>query len=709
MRKFPHYLVSLAFLAACAAKAPEISGIDYPSSRSDEVVDEYHGTMVPDPYRWLENPDSEESRGWISAQNELTFGWLGEIEERETIRTRIEALWNYERFSSPSLQAGHYYYFRNDGLQNQSVLYVTDSLDSDGEVLLDPNTFSEDGTVSMAGWYPSEDGRYLAFGKSDGGSDWRSLHVLDTESGELLEEELKWVKFSSANWNGDGTGFYYSRYPEPDAKLQEMNKMHQVYFHTVGTPQSEDQLMYTNPDNPDEFHWMWESEDHTALFMAHSDSTDDRNRLWWKSIDSKKWIRIFDENDAGYQLLGKKDDIVWIRTNKDAPNGRVFSMNLKKPREQTEVLAESENVLKSVGITGGRIVAQYLVDAQTKVLVHDLDGALVAEVELPGVGSASGWGGKFDQQETFYTFSSFTAPSSIYRFDMQTLESTLFRSSNVDFDPSGYIAKQVFYTSKDGTKVPMFIVHKEGIELDGSHPTLLYGYGGFNVSLTPWFSASRVPWLEMGGVYAVANLRGGGEYGEEWHKAGTKLQKQNVFDDFIAAAEYLQAEGYTRPERTAIQGGSNGGLLVGATLLQRPDLIGAALPAVGVLDMLRYHLFTIGRHWSGDYGTSEDAEEFAALYAYSPVHNAAPGVAYPATMITTGDHDDRVVPAHSFKFAAALQAAQGGNAPILIRIETRAGHGAGKPTQMRIDEIADQYSFLFRALGMELPESFGGQ
>jgi len=707
----PFALITLTVLTACAAKTVAPLGLEYPESPKGDVVDEHHGALVPDPYRWLEesSPENKVIHGWIEAQNTLTFGWLEDVAEKGAIRDRVEALWNYERFSSPTLSADRYYYFRNDGLQNQSVLYVTDSLEAEGEVLLDPNSFSEDGTVSLSGWYPSDQGQYMAYGTSDGGSDWKSLHILDLESGETLEEELQWVKFSGANWNEGGTGFYYSRYPEPDAKLQEVNSMHQVYFHAVGTPQSEDTLVYSNPENPEEFHWVWESEDHTAHFMAHSDSTDDRNRLWWKPIESDEWIRLFDENDAGYSVLGKQGDTLWVRTNKDAPKGRVFSLSLSDPEQQTEIVPESEHVMEGIGIVGKRIVAQYLVDAQTLVKIYELDGTEAGVVDLPGLGSAGGWGGKFEQTETFYTFSSFTAPPQIYRFDMETLESTLFRSSAVEFDPAGYTAKQVFYESKDGTQVPMFIVHKEGLVLDGNNPTLLYGYGGFNISLTPWFSAARVPWLEMGGVYAVANLRGGGEYGEDWHKAGTKLQKQNVFDDFIAAAEYLQAEGYTRPEKLAIEGGSNGGLLVGATLLQRPELFGAALPAVGVLDMLRYHLFTIGRHWSGDYGTVEDPKEFAALYAYSPVHNAAPGVKYPATMITTGDHDDRVVPAHSFKFAAALQAAQAGPAPILIRIETRAGHGAGKPTQMRIDEVSDKYAFLLRVLGMELPESFGGQ
>ena len=704
------FLPLLILVQGCAPKQATVqTGLQYPESPAGDVVDVYHGVTVPDPYRWLEDPKSEESQAWIGEQNALTFGWLGEIQERQAIRDRIEKLWNYERFSSPTWVADRYYYFRNDGLQNQSVLYVTEDLEDEGQVLLDPNTFSEDGTVSLGGWYPSESGKYMAYATSDGGSDWRTLHVMDLESGEVLEDTLEWVKFSGANWNHAGTGFYYSRYPEPNEALQDVNSMHQVFFHTVGTDQSEDVLVYENPEKPEEFHWLWESEDGTTHFMSHSDSTDDRNRFWWKSVESDEWIRLFDENDAGYTLLGKQGDVIWIRTNKDAPNGRVFSLNLTDSATQTPVLAESEHVLEGISLVGGRLVAQYLVNAQTRVEVFELDGTAVGEVSLPGVGSAGGWGGKFDQQETFYTFSSFTAPSAIYRFDMASLESTLFRSSSVDFEPSEYTAKQVFYTSKDGTEVPMFIVHKSGLELDGSNPTLLYGYGGFNISLTPWFSASRVPWMEMGGVYVVANLRGGGEFGEDWHKAGTKLNKQNVFDDFIAAAEYLQSEGYTRPDRLAIQGGSNGGLLVGATLLQRPDLFGAALPAVGVLDMLRYHLFTIGRHWSGDYGTSDDAEEFAALHAYSPVHNAAPGIAYPATMITTGDHDDRVVPAHSFKFAAALQAAQSGPSPILIRVETRAGHGAGKPTQMRIDESADVYSFLFRALGMELPENFEGQ
>ena len=704
-------LVALVcFTVGCAVKQSNAPlSLDYPESLKGDVVDVHHGVQVPDPYRWLEDPQSEESQAWITQQNTLTYGWLDEIQERQLIRDRVETLWNYERYSSPSYSAGRYYYFRNDGLQNQSVMYVTESLEEEGEVLLDPNSFSEDGTVSMAGWYPSDTGRYMAYGTSDGGSDWRKLHVLDLETGETLEETLEWVKFSGAFWNHEGTGFYYSRYPEPEEALQDINAKHQVYFHAVGTPQSEDLLVFETPEKPDEFHWMWESDDGEAHFMSHSDSTDDRNRLWWKPVDSEEWQRLFDENDAGYRVLGKKESTIWIRTNKDAPNGRVFSLNLEQPEQQTSVIAENENVLEGISLVGGRLVAQYLENAQSRVEVFELDGTPVGKIELPGVGSASGWSGKIDQQETFFTFSSFTAPPTIYRFDMATLESTKFRSSAVDFDSTAYTAKQVFYTSRDGTQIPMFIVHKEGIELDGSHPALLYGYGGFNISLTPWFSASRVPWLEMGGVYAVANLRGGGEYGEEWHKAGTKLNKQNVFDDFIAAAEYLQIEGYTRPDRLAIQGSSNGGLLVGATLLQRPELFGAALPGVGVLDMLRYHLFTIGRHWSGDYGTAEDAEEFAALYAYSPVHNAAPGVSYPATMITTGDHDDRVVPAHSFKFAAALQSAQAGQAPILIRVETRGGHGAGKPTQMRIDQTADTYSFLFRALNMELPENFEGQ
>jgi len=709
MLKCPTRLFFLLLLSACAAKSVAPAGMVYPDSPKGDVVDVHHGVNVPDPYRWLEDPDSPESRAWIEAQNGLTFGWLDQVEERAAIRNRVESLWNYERFSSPTLSAGRYFYFRNDGLQNQAVLYVSEYLDADGAVLLDPNTLSEDGTVSLAGWYPSEAGRYMAYGTSDGGSDWKSLHVLDLQTGETLEEELQWVKFSGANWNEEGTGFFYSRYPEPDAKLQQINTMHQVYFHTVGTPQSEDVLQYENPDRPEEFHWMWESEDHTAHFMVHSESTDDRNRLWWKPLDSSEWIRLFDDYDAGYSLLGKQGDTVWVRTNKDAPLGRVFSLELSNPSVQTEIIPESKNVLEGISIVGQRIVAQYLVDAQTQVWVFELDGQEIGQVELPGLGSAGGWAGRFDQEETFFSFTSFTAPSAIYRFDMVTLESVLFRASTLDFDADAYTASQVFFSSKDGTKVPLFIVHKKGIALDGSNPTLLYGYGGFNISLTPGFSAARIPWMEMGGVFALANLRGGGEYGEEWHAAGTKLNKQNVFDDFIGAAEYLQAEGYTRPDKLAIQGGSNGGLLVGATLLQRPDLFGAALPAVGVLDMLRYHLFTIGSHWSGDYGTVDDPKEFAALHAYSPVHNAAPGVSYPATLITTGDHDDRVVPAHSFKFAAALQAAQAGPAPILIRVETRAGHGAGKPTQMRIDEVADRYAFLFRALGMSLPGSFTAQ
>jgi prolyl oligopeptidase len=636
---------------------------------------------------------------------------LGAVPARDAIRARLEALVDHARFGRPRKHGGTYFYTRNDGLQDQSVLYATDGIDGEPRVLLDPNTFSEDGTVSLAGWSPNEDGTLLAYAKSDGGSDWKDWYLLDVQTGEPLPDHLTWIKFSGANWHPDGSGFHYSRFPEvPEGedKLTSANEYSQLFFHKVGTPQSEDALIYGDPEHPKWSFYGGVTQDSAYFVLYIGEGTDPRNRLWLRPAAGEgEWQKLFDDYDAYYWLLGNVGSTFYIQTDKDAPKGRVFSIDVTAPEAgATEVLAEREETLQSATLIGGRLVATWLKDAHTQAELFELNGTPVLSIALPSLGTADGFGGRQDDTETFYSFSSYLAPTTIYRLDVATGESTVFRTPEVDFDPSAFETKQVFYESKDGTRVPMFLVHKTGLVLDGDNPTLLYGYGGFDISITPRFSVSTTAWMEMGGVAAVANLRGGGEYGRQWHEAGTKLNKQNVFDDFIAAGEWLIANGYTRTEKLAIEGRSNGGLLVGACLIQRPDLFGAALPAVGVLDMLRYHKFTIGWAWASDYGTAEDPDEFNALLAYSPVHNVTDGTAYPATFISTGDHDDRVVPAHSFKFAAALQKAQTGSNPILIRIETRAGHGAGKSTSMWLDERSDQLAFLVRALEIEvqLPE-----
>jgi prolyl oligopeptidase len=705
-------LVLVAFLLSCAkAPAPEAPSLTYPDARRGEVVDDYHGTTVADPYRWLEDPDSEETRAWVTAENVVTESYLSGIEQREAIRARLTEVWNFERFGTPSKAGERYLWSHNSGLQDQSVIYVADSLDSEARVLIDPNTFSEDGTRALAGSRASWNGQYLAYAISDGGSDWKTWYIRDIETGEDLGDEIHWSKFSGPTWSHDDSGFYYSRYPEPENPLEAVNEYNQLYYHQLGTPQSQDVLILDNPEMPQQSFGAQVTEDGEWLFVYVSESTANKNRLYVQSLteEGATLEKTWDDNDAAYSVLGNVGERVWLYTNKDAPKGRIVSTNLSDPHNWTEIIPEGEETMDGWGanLVGGKLILQLLQDAHTVVRVHTREGELIEEVELPGIGSAWGFGGKQNATESFYAYSSFTTPTRLYRYDIESGESTLWKESGVSFDVDAYTVSQVFYESKDGTRVPMFIAHKEGIELDGNNPTLLYGYGGFNISLTPWFSVTRMVWMEMGGVLAIPNLRGGGEYGEDWHYAGTKLKKQNVFDDFIAAAEYLVGAGYTRPEKLAIQGGSNGGLLVGATMTQRPDLVKAALPAVGVMDMLRYHGFTIGHAWADDYGRSDDSPEmFQYLLGYSPVHNLEPGTTYPSTMVTTADHDDRVVPAHSFKFAAALQHAHGGTNPVLIRIETRAGHGAGKSTAMRIAEYTDLWSFLVGELEMSpsLPE-----
>lgn len=681
--------------------------LTYPTSRKSDQVDNYHGTQVADPYRYLEDPDSAETKAWVEAQNKVTFGYLNEIPAREKIKQRLTKVWNYEKYSLPFKEGASYFYFKNDGLQNQSVLYTLTSLDAEPKVLIDPNKLSEDGTIALGGLSISENGKLLAYGLSISGSDWQEWKVRDVETGKDLQDHLKWVKFSGASWTHDHKGFFYSRYDEPKekSKLEDVNYYQKLYYHRLGTPQSEDILIYQRPDQKE---WGFSgdvTEDGRYLIISVWLGTDPRNLVFYKDLTNPKAevVELVSKFEADYSFIDNNDSIFYFRTDLNAPRGRVIAIDTKNSSTggAREIIPQTAETLESVGILNNQFVADYLKDARSLVKIFDLNGKFVREVELPGIGSVSGFNGKRNDTETFYSFTSFTTPGTIYRYDMVSGKSQVFRQPKVDFNPAEYETKQVFYRSKDGTQVPMFITHKKGIKLDGNNPTYLYGYGGFNVSLTPFFSVSNLIWMEMGGVTAIANLRGGGEYGEEWHQAGMKLKKQNVFDDFIAAAEWLIANKYTKSAKLAIGGGSNGGLLVGACMTQRPDLFGAALPDVGVMDMLRFHKFTIGWAWISEYGTPENLDEFKALYAYSPLHNLKAGKAYPATMITTADHDDRVVPAHSFKFAATLQAAHAGDAPVVIRIQTKAGHGAGKPTTKIIEEAADKWAFLVRTLDMK--------
>ncbi|HLO50944.1 MAG TPA: prolyl oligopeptidase family serine peptidase [Kamptonema sp.] len=677
----------------------------YPTSRKIEQIDEYHGTKVADPYRWLEDPDSEETQAWIESQNQVTLTYLSKIPAREKIKQRLTQLWDYEKYSIPFKEGDRYFYFKNDGLQNQSVLYTLTSLDGEASILIDPNTLSEDGTVALSGIAISENGKLMAYGLSASGSDWQEWKIRDVETGKDLSDHLKWIKFSGASWTHDHQGIFYSRYDEPNekAKVEDVNYYQKLYYHRLGTPQSEDQLIYERSDQKEWGFSAGVSEDGKYLIISVWRGTDPQNLIFYKDLTNPeaKVIELINEFDAEYGFIDNEGDIFWFQTDLDAPRRRVIAIDTKT-KTSTEIIPQAAETLQSIGILNNQFVSSYLKDAYTQIKIFNLEGSFVREIALPGIGSAGGFGGKRHDTETFYVYTSFTNPNTIYHYDMVTGESTIYRQPQVDFNPEDYETKQVFYSSKDGTKVPMFITHKKGLPLDGNNPTYLYGYGGFGASITPYFSVSTVVWLEMGGIYAIANLRGGGEYGEEWHQAGTKLNKQNGFDDFIAAAEWLIENKYTQSAKLAIAGGSNGGLLVGACMTQRPELFGAALPAVGVMDMLRFHKFTIGWAWCSEYGSPENPEEFKVLYGYSPLHNLQPGTSYPATMISTADHDDRVVPAHSFKFTAALQVAHAGEKPVLIRIETKAGHGAGKPTAKIIEELADEWAFLVQTLDIAI-------
>ncbi len=702
---------ALALMLVSGAAFAEERKLKYPETKKVEQVDDYHGTKVPDPYRWLEDDvrKSPDVAAWVEAQNKVTQEYLATIPYRDAIKKRITELYDYEKISAPTkIGGGKYIFTKNDGLQNQGVLYIQDALDAEPRLLLDPNKLSKDGTVALAGFAPSECGKYAAYGLAEAGSDWNTWKVLEVATGKTLGDDLKWVKFSGASWTTDSRGFFYSRFAEPtgDAKFQATNENQKLHYHRLGTPQSEDVLVYERPDHP-----KWGisgevTEDGRYLVIGISDGTTSRRtRVSYKDLNEPYGlvVDLVANHENKFHLVGNDGPAFYFLTETGSPKGSVVAIDIRTPEKANwkTIVPEAKETLGSVSLLAGAFVCGYMQDARSVVKLFGMDGKFIREVKLPGIGTASGFGGKRTDTETFYTYVSFNTPAATYRYDVITGESKLLRRAKVKFSPDDFEVKQLFYKSKDGTKIPMFVAHKKGLKLDGQNPTLLYGYGGFNISLTPAFGVSRIQWMEMGGVLAVANLRGGGEYGEDWHKSGTKLLKQNVFDDFIGAAEFLVAEKYTSAKKLGIQGGSNGGLLVGACMTQRPDLFGACLPAVGVMDMLRFQRFTAGRFWVDDYGDSANQDEFAAQFKYSPYHNLKPGTAYPPTLVTTADTDDRVVPGHSFKFIARLQECQSGSAPVLARIETKAGHGAGKPTTKIIEEAADLWAFLVKNLDFE--------
>ncbi|MGH9379732.1 MAG: prolyl oligopeptidase family serine peptidase [Thermoanaerobaculia bacterium] len=693
-----------------AVRESEAAPLSYPETRQIELVETLHGVEVPDPYRWLEDLDSEETKAWVAAQNEVTFGYLEQLPGREALQARLTELWDYPKYGVPFEEGGLYFFQRNSGLQNQSVLYVAEDLAAEPRVLLDPNTLSQDGTISLAGYSVSEDGKYLAYALQSGGSDWLEWHVKEVATGEDLPDHIRWSKFSGAAWRRDGSGFYYSRYDEPaeGQALEDANYFQKVYFHRLGPAQEEDQLVY---ERPDEKEWGFSakvSEDDRYLVLSVWKGTDTRNRLFYKDLSrpDAQVVELIDELEAEYRFIDNDGPIFWLYTDLDAPRGKVIAVDTRAPAKESwrTLIPEAEDALQGVNVVADQFVASYLKDAYSVVRRFSMEGEPLGEMELPGLGTVGGFGGERDDTETWYTYTDFTRPGSIYHHDFEAGTSELLWIPELPFDPQGYETRQVFFPSKDGTRIPMFLTARKGVlDAEGARPALLYGYGGFNIPVVPVFSVANLVWMEQGGIYASVNLRGGGEYGKRWHEAGMLHNKQNVFDDFIAAAEWLVGEGYTSPEKLAIRGGSNGGLLVGAVMTQRPGLVAVALPAVGVLDLLRFHKFTIGWAWTSDYGDPEAAEDFRYLMTYSPYHNLEPGTDYPATLLTTADHDDRVVPAHSFKFASRLQAAQAGEDPVLIRIETRAGHGGGKPTTKQIEEARDVLAFALHHVGNRRP------
>ncbi|QDA59825.1 prolyl oligopeptidase family serine peptidase [Hymenobacter jejuensis] len=725
MRKLTYPLLALSALAACRSAQPTVSSpakpasgsytavsnaprlsVEYPKTRKTDHTDDYHGTPVADPYSWLENLDSPETKAWVEAENKVTFGYLEKIPFRDRIRDRLTKIWNYERFGVPEQEGDYLYFSKNDGLQNQAVLYVQKGIEGQPEVLLDPNKFSADGTTALAGTFFSNDHRYMAYATSSGGSDWNTFKVMDLKTRQPLKDQLNWVKFSGAAWGKDG--FYYSSYDAPkkgENGLAGKNEYHKVYFHKLGTAQSSDKLVYEDKAMPLISHHAGVTEDERFLIITRANGTDGTRLSVRDLTDSKqagKFVNIGSSYEYHTSVVGNVDGKLLVYTDYKAPRYRIVVVDPKKPQEANwkDLVPQSDNTLVEVSHVGGRIVASYLKDASSLVKVYTEKGEFLHDVALPAIGTASGFGGRRADKVVYYAFTSFTYPTTIYRYDLASNTSTVFRAPTVDVKPDDYATTQVFYASKDGTKIPMFIVHKKGIKLNGQNPTYLFAYGGFNVSVTPAFSVARMLWLENGGILAVANLRGGGEYGEAWHKAGMTPNKQNVFDDFIAAAEYLTVQNYTNPQRLAIAGGSNGGLLVGATMTQRPDIARVAFPAVGVMDMLKFQKFTIGHAWVPEYGSSDNYAQFQNLYKFSPLHNLKAGTDYPATLITTADHDDRVVPAHSFKFAATLQERNAGPNPQLIRVDVNAGHGAGKSTALQIQEWADIWAFAYQNMGI---------
>lgn len=711
MPRLPHLVLVGALALPLALAARENPKLKYPESKKVDQADDYHGNKVEDPYRWLEDANSGETKSWVEAQNGVTFAFLRGLPDREALKARLTELYNFERYGTPFEVGGRYFFSKNDGLQNQNVIYTTSKLGEKPTVLLDPNTLSTDGTVSLSGYSISDDGKLMAYGVQTSGSDWIEWRLRDVGTQKDLPDKVEYSKFSGASWTADGKGFFYSAYDKPDeaTKLQKTNYFQKLYYHKLGTPQTEDTLVYERKDQKDWGFGGTVSDDGKFLVIRVSQGTSPKNRLFYRKLEggpvAQPVVELMPEPDALYQFLGNEGDVLYFRTDKNASRRRVIAVDTsKKGSAPVELIPEAKESLEAVSFVGGKFICTYLKDAASVVLVFDNKGKRIGEVKLPGIGTATGFGGRPESKETFFSFASFTAPSSSYRYDLKTGAVTPVFQPKVKFNPADYVTEQVFYPSKDGTKVPMFISYKKGMKKDGTNPTYLYGYGGFNIAITPSFSVANLVWMEKGGIFAVANIRGGDEYGEEWHEQGTRMKKQNVFDDFIAAGEFLVAQKYTSKEHLGIGGGSNGGLLVGAVTNQRPDLFAAAVPAVGVMDMLRFQKFTIGWAWVSDYGSSEESPEmFKYLKAYSPLHNIKPGTKYPSVMVTTSDHDDRVVPAHSYKYAAALQAAQAGDAPVLIRIETKSGHGAGRPTSKIIEEAADRWAFLWNALAPKKP------
>jgi len=694
--------LALSFMMSCTEKPTQ-----YPPTKKGDVKDTYFGTVVEDPYRWLEDDNSPETAEWVKTQNKLTFSYLAKLPYRDQIKTRLTELWDFPKYGTPFKEAGKYFFYKNSGLQNQNVLFTTNDMAAEPSVLLDPNTLSKDGTAALTSIEISNDGKYLMYQVAKSGSDWNDIFVKNIETGEMLPDHILWVKFSGISWCNDG--FFYSAYDKPEAgsELSKANEFQKVYFHKLGTEQATDQLIVSDPKNPKQMFGAGLTDDKRFLLISKSIGTHG-NALDFKDLSKKNngFVNLISSYEYEFNAVENIGDDLYVLTNYKAPKYHLIKINTNHPEEKNwvEIIPEKKDVLQSVSLIGGKLVVNYMTDAHSKTEVYSYNGVFDHEIQLPGIGTVSAFAGKKDENVAYYSYTSFNTPGEIYKYDFTTQKSSLHFRPEVKFNPDDFEVKQEFYDSKDGTKIPMFIIHKKGLELNGNNPTLLYAYGGFNISLTPSFSASRIAFLENGGVYAMANLRGGGEYGEDWHLAGTKMQKQNVFDDFIAAAEYLISQKYTSSEKLAIQGGSNGGLLIGAVTNQRPELFKVALPQVGVMDMLRFHKFTIGWAWAGDYGTSEDnAEMFNYLYGYSPYHTIKKGTAYPAILATTADHDDRVVPAHTFKYMARMQEYNSGNKlPLLVRIDSKAGHGAGKPTAKVIEEYTDVWSFVFYHLGMEL-------